>query len=153
MSTFDGIFEATEQCCSAVSNENFIQKLDAARNVDGDYIPCIDDNSRTFYVQGIDKYVTCAWLSPKKKKRARKRQAKHCQRGNVQVLCQKTCATNDDSYSFTLLGGSMTTQTCAWLTKNAKKASKRISKYCKEDFDGGALVAACSKSCGLCLET
>lgn len=148
VSTFDGIFQPTEQCCSAVSNEYYSQKFDAACNVDGDYIPCTDDNSNTFLVWN-DKSVTCAWLSPKNKKKARKRQANNCKRDTVKAMCQKTCATDDDSYSFTAFNGK--TRKCVWLTK--KNASARRRRYCKEDFDGGALVTACKKSCDLCLET
>lgn len=150
-STFDGIFKATEECCSAQTDEYY--RLDAACNVDGDFNLCSDDNSSMFYVNWLEKYVSCAWLSPTNKKKAKKRQATHCARGEVKSMCLKTCATDDDSYSFTLLNGSGRTKNCAWLTKNAKKANKRVSKYCKDDFDGGKLVAACTKSCGLCPET
>lgn len=68
------------------------------------------------------------------------------------VLLDSVCE-DDTSYTFNLIyvqDPQKKTKTCGWLTANRNKAEKRIARYCNEDFDNGALIRACVKSCGLC---
>ena len=53
---------------------------------------------------------------------------------------------NDSSYKFNLKRVQKEVD-CLWISKNKKRKEKRRAKYCFEEFDNGALVAACKKSC------
>lgn len=56
---------------------------------------------------------------------------------------------DDSSYKFELKRVAKEVD-CFWISKNKKRVEKRRSKYCTEDFDDGALISACKKSCNLC---
>lgn len=56
---------------------------------------------------------------------------------------------DDSSYKFELKRVEKEVR-CNWISKNKKRKDKRRARYCNEDFDNGALVIACKKSCNLC---
>ena len=112
---------------------------------------CEDDESGTFVLDN-DEVVGCDWLTKNSAKEAR-RKNKYCYRHEVKTLCPLTCdfceCVDEYTYTFTLVQTGNTVD-CSWLTKNKSKMDNRISNYCTEDFDGGFLLDACTKSCGKC---
>lgn len=112
--------------------------------------PC-EDGSGTFTVND-NKEVGCDWLS-KNKKREQKRKDTYCALNEVKLMCPNTCngCACDDSSSYTFeLKNGMNEVGCDWISKNSNKAEKRRAKYCTADYDDGALIHACRKSCNLC---
>lgn len=111
---------------------------------------CADDEVGTFVLDN-DEVVGCDWLT---KNNEETRKNNYCYRHEVKTLCPLTCnfceCEDDASYTFTLVKTGNTVD-CSWLTKNKSKMEQRIAKYCTEDFDGGMLHDACTKSCGKCL--
>ena len=63
----------------------------------------------------------------------------------VNIASAATCTrgSDDPNYKFLLDYDASTEVNCNWLTKNAKKSSGRIDKYCVR----GAVAYACSKTC------
>ena len=113
---------------------------------------CLDAESETFVLDN-DDVVGCDWLT-KNSKKEEIRKNNYCHRHEVKTLCPLTCdfceCKDDPSYTFTLANTGNTVD-CSWLSKNDSKMEKRTAKYCTEDFDGGILLDACTKSCGKCL--
>ncbi|GFH53841.1 hypothetical protein CTEN210_10317 [Chaetoceros tenuissimus] len=111
--------------------------------------PC-EDGSGTFTVN--NKEVGCDWLS-KNKKREQKRKDVYCALNEVKLMCPSTCdvcaCVDSFSYTFELKNG-VNEVGCDWISKNSNKAEKRRSKYCTDDYDDGAVMNACRKSCNLC---
>ncbi|GFH56511.1 predicted protein [Chaetoceros tenuissimus] len=111
---------------------------------------CADDEVGTFVLDN-DEVVGCDWLT---KNNEETRKNNYCYRHEVKTLCPLTCnfceCEDDASYTFTLVKTGNTVD-CSWLTKNKSKMEQRIANYCTEDFDGGMLHDACTKSCGKCL--
>ena len=114
---------------------------------------CEDDASGTFILDN-DQVAGCAWLT-KNSAREETRKSKYCYRHEVKTLCPFTCdfceCVDDSTYSFTLVKAGKTVD-CSWLTKNDSKMEQRIANYCTEEFDGGLLLDACTKSCGKCAD-
>ena len=118
---------------------------------------CNDDENATFnLIRNPNKSVKCSWLS-KNKARASKRIANYCDLPRVKTVCKSTCSfctcVDDESFTFELTKVSdpnKKNKTCNWLSANNEKRAIRISRYCTEDFDDGAVMNACTKSCGLC---
>ena len=113
---------------------------------------CVDDESGTFILDN-DQVAGCAWLT-KNSAKEKTRKSNYCYRHEVKTLCPFTCdfceCVDDSTYSFTLVKAGKTVD-CSWLTKNDSKMEQRIANYCTEEFDGGLLLDACTKSCGKCL--
>ncbi|GFH53839.1 hypothetical protein CTEN210_10315 [Chaetoceros tenuissimus] len=111
--------------------------------------PC-EDGSGTFTVN--NKEVGCDWLS-KNKKREQKRKDTYCALNEVKLMCPSTCdvcaCVDSSSYTFELKNG-VNEVGCDWISKNSNKVEKRRAKYCTDDYDDGAVMNACRKSCNLC---
>lgn len=109
-----------------------------------------EDITGTFFVN--DKEISCDWLS-RNKKREEKRKNIYCALNKVKMACALTCdfcdCIDDASYTFQLKSGTDGVS-CSWISKNKNKIDKRRARYCTDDYDGGALVNACTESCGLC---
>ena len=109
-----------------------------------------EDGTETFTVN--NKEVGCDWLY-KNKKREQKRKDMYCALNEVKLMCPNTCdfcdCVDSSSYTFELENG-MNEVGCDWISKNSNKAEKRRAKYCTADYDDGALINACTKSCNLC---
>jgi hypothetical protein len=118
---------------------------------------CNDDENATFYlIRNPNKNVKCSWLS-KHKTNTGTRIANYCDLPRVKTICKSTCSfctcVDDESFTFELTNISdpnKKNKSCNWLTANKKKSAIRIARYCTEDFDDGAVMNACTKSCGLC---
>ena len=117
---------------------------------------CEDDANATFPLDNVDNQGNCGWLSGNN---AKVRQEKYCGRNRVKLACPKTCnfCTCEDSISFTFElmyvdDPDRMNQDCTWLTRNWQNKKDRIARYCTDNFDNGAVMNACTKSCGLCLE-
>ena len=95
--------------------------------------------------------VTCDWLT-KNKSRMEQRIAAYCGLNEVKTLCPLSCdfctCEDDAEHTFELMTGE--TVSCSYISKNKKKMDIRKAKFCSEEFDGGATLNACTKSCGIC---
>ena len=115
-----------------------------------------DENARFYLIHDNDKHVQCSWLTSNKN-RTGKRISNYCELPRVKTICKSTCSfctcANDDAFTFELIkieDPKRKTQHCDWLTRNKVNHELRIARYCTEDFEDGAVMNACTKSCGLC---
>lgn len=110
-----------------------------------------DDGTGTFTVVNTGSIVTCDWLT-KNEKRTVQRIKKYCGLNEIKLLCPSSCnfctCEDDDEHTFELMTGE--TVDCSYISKNKKKMDIRKAKFCTEEFDGGATLNACTKSCGIC---
>lgn len=141
---------------NVLSNTSAPSSFPSNMSLDEDESCNDDENAKFFLLQNTDESVKCSWLS-KNKARTSKRIGKYCGLNRVKNICKSTCSfctcTDDDSYTFELSNVSDPAKKikgCDWLASNRKKREIRIARYCTEDFDDGALINACTKSCGLC---
>ena len=140
-----------------VSNTSAPTSSPTRKIEDDDDEACNDDENATFYlIRNPNKNAKCSWLS-KHKTNTGKRIANYCDLPRVKTICKSTCSfctcVDDESFTFELINISnpnKKNKTCNWLTANKKKRAIRIARYCTEDFDNGAVMNACTKSCGLC---
>ena len=110
-----------------------------------------EDGPGTFVLEKTNASVTCDWLT-KNEKRTEIRIAAYCGLNEVKTLCPVSCdfctCEDDAEHTFELMTGD--TVNCSYISKNKNKMDIRKAKFCTEEFDGGATLNACTKSCGIC---
>ncbi|GFH47674.1 predicted protein [Chaetoceros tenuissimus] len=116
---------------------------------------CEDNVNATFPLLFVENQGNCEWLS---KNNAEERKETYCGLNHAKLVCPQTCdfctCEDSSSYTFDLMfvdDPDKKTQDCTWLTRNWNNKEDHIARYCTDDFDDGAVMNACTKSCGLCV--
>lgn len=110
-----------------------------------------EDGIGTFTLVNTGNVATCDWLT-KNNERMEQRMKKYCGLNEIKLLCPSSCnfctCEDDAEHAFELMTGE--TVDCSYITKNKNKMDIRKAKFCTDEFDGGATLNACTKSCGIC---